>query len=180
MGSRIKFQIGDNKIGLQSRFKVVVVLKFYKNRTPLLILISEQYFFLGHTLIYLVRSRMKSGREKMHESAIETARYGVGISVRPGPPIETDGDCLISAAISQVIWPVWKFCIKHVELEPNIKLFLSPVQQRVWTLFANVFCRAEEIDLQHSPSKSPGKSKLSWNRCRMGKNLGRTFSARNI
>ena len=117
MGSRIKFQIKDNKIGLQRRFKVVVVLKFYKKRTHLLILISEGYFFLGHTLVYFVRSSMKSGREKMHESAIETARYGVGISVRPGPPIETDGDCLISAAISQVIWIIWKICIKHVELK---------------------------------------------------------------
>ena len=69
---------------------------------------------------------MKSGREKMHESAIETARYGVGISVRPGPPIQTDGDCLISAAISQVIWLVWKICIKHVKLEPTIKLVFFP------------------------------------------------------
>ena len=106
---------------------------------------------------------MKSGREKMHESAIETARYGVGISVRPGPPIQTDGDCLISAAISQVIWIIWKFCIKHVELEPTVKLVFSSVQQRGWTTFANVFCQAEEIGLQHSPSKSPSKSKLSWN-----------------
>ena len=93
------------------------ILKFYKNRKRLLILISEGYFLLGHTLVYFVRSSMKSDREKMHESAIETARYGVGITVRPGPPIQTDGDCLISAAISQVIWIIWKICIKHVELK---------------------------------------------------------------
>ena len=37
---------------------------------------------------------MASHRAQMHKSAIEAARYGVGISLLPGPPIPPDGDCL--------------------------------------------------------------------------------------
>ena len=48
------------------------------------------------------RCNMASHRAQMHKSAIEAARYGVGISLLPGPPIPPDGDCLFAASIAQV------------------------------------------------------------------------------
>ena len=46
---------------------------------------------------------MGSHRQQMHRNALEAAQFGVGISLVPGPPIIPDGNCIIKAAISQVI-----------------------------------------------------------------------------
>ena len=46
---------------------------------------------------------MGSHRQQMHKNAMEAARFGVGISLVPGPPIKADGNCIFKAAISQVI-----------------------------------------------------------------------------
>ena len=69
-------------------------------------------------------------RLKMWNIGIDCGKFGFGIRLLPGPEIDSDGDCIVTACLSQVlsdIWAIsvikWKMCSFFVR--PQIPCLFS-------------------------------------------------------
>ena len=70
-------------------------------------------------------------RLKMWNMGIDCGKFGFGIGLLPGPEIDSDGDCIVTACLSQVlsdIWAIsvikWKMCFFFVRASDPLPFFV--------------------------------------------------------
>ena len=70
-------------------------------------------------------------RLKMWNMGIDCGKFGFGIRLLPGPEIDSDGDCIVTACLSQVlsdIWAIsvikWKMCSFFVRASDPLPFFV--------------------------------------------------------
>ena len=52
-----------------------------------------------------------SYRRKMWTTGIDCAKFAFGIRLLQGPEIERDGDCIVTACLSQVLSDIWSLSV---------------------------------------------------------------------
>ena len=50
-------------------------------------------------------------RLKMWNMGIDCGKFGFGIRLLPGPEIDSDGDCIVTACLSQVLSDIWAISV---------------------------------------------------------------------
>ena len=94
---------------------------------------DSKYFF--HTyflqLIFQFQSIRTYYRLKMWNMGIDGGKFGFGTRLLPGPEIDSDGDCIVTACLSQVlsdIWVIsvikWKMCSFFVRASDPLPFFV--------------------------------------------------------
>ena len=74
---------------------------------------DSKYFF--HTyflqLIFQFQSIRTYYRLKMWNMGIDGGKFGFGTRLLPGPEIDSDGDCIVTACLSQVLSDIWAISV---------------------------------------------------------------------
>ena len=89
------------------------IAKFYEIKGLLLLSRTQNIFF--HTyflqLIFQFQSIRTYYRLKMWNMGIDGGKFGFGTRLLPGPEIDSDGDCIVTACLSQVLSDIWAISV---------------------------------------------------------------------
>ena len=109
------------------------IAEFYEINGLLLLSWTQNIFF--HTYFLQLSFEFQSIRMyyrlKMWNMGIDCGKFGFGIRLLPGPEIDSDGDCIVTACLSQVlsdIWAIsvikWKMCSFFVRASDFLPFFV--------------------------------------------------------
>ena len=89
------------------------IAEFYEINGLLILSWTQNIFFYTYFLqlsfeFQLIRM---SYRRKMWTTGIDCAKFAFGIRLLQGPEIERDGDCIVTACLSQVLSDIWSLSV---------------------------------------------------------------------
>ena len=89
------------------------IAEFYEINRLLILSWTQNIFFYTYFLqlsfeFQLIRM---SYRRKMWTTGIDCTKFAFGIRLLQGPEIERDGDCIVTACLSQVLSDIWSLSV---------------------------------------------------------------------
>ena len=94
----------------------LTIAEFYEINGLLLLSWTQNIFFYTYflQLSFEFQSMRMSYRRKMWTTGIDCAKFAFGIRLLQGPEIERDGDCIVTACLSQVLSDIWSLYLSVI------------------------------------------------------------------
>ena len=91
----------------------LTIAEFYEINGFLLLSWTQNLFFYTYflQLSFEFHSIRMYYRLKMWNMGIDCGKFGFGIRLLPGPEIDSDGDCIVTACLSRVLSDIWAISV---------------------------------------------------------------------
>ena len=89
------------------------IVEFYEINRLLILSWTQNIFFYTYflQLSFEFQLMRMSYWQKMWTTGIDCAKFAFGIRLLQGPEIERDGDCIVTACLSQVLSDIWSLSV---------------------------------------------------------------------